>query len=162
MKNHLLVLAIAFIGLFACENPENEDKNETVKEEEVLKEAIPQRIPIIPFEGEWTRDFQLGEGTDSIAHVYYRIGEDSIQYEMEGILPVKYTIKMDTFVRKDTRWLGKLHDVSYVVFIKQTSTNVLKIFKKKIKNTQEGLEMPIPDENARSQFTTWNAFHRTK
>ncbi len=60
----------------------------------------------LPHEGSWARNFEIGK--DSTQYVYYTIWEDSIKYEMSGIMAMNYTIKMDTFVVADNRWIGTL------------------------------------------------------
>ena len=153
MKNYLLFIIITCLSLAACEN------TRTPKEAKILPFETVQTIPV---EGEWTRTFSLGEGSDSLAHVFYRIEKDKIEYEMKGMLPLNYTIAVDTFVAKDNRWVGKLNDVSYTVFVQVLSTDSINLFKLKVENRQVGLDMPVPDTGAKSHFTSWNIFYKTK
>jgi len=63
----------------------------------------------IPFQGTWTRKFSMGEGKEQ--QVFYTVNADEIQYKMEGAVPMGYSIKMDSFIAKDNRWIGKKGEV---------------------------------------------------
>ncbi len=142
MKNILLgLLLLGITAWVGCENESTEKQPKT-----------------IPFAGEWTRDFQIGQGPDSTAHISYRFAADSIQYEMAGLMSIKYTITVDTFIEKDNRWLGMLNDVPYVIFVQPVSKDSINLFKKKVKNLASGLSMEVPGADARSRFTSWNIF----
>ena len=69
MRNILLIMAFITLAFSACDNA----KKEEAKGEEVLT---------MPFEGNWQRTFQLG--VDSLQYVYYNIGDDSIEYIING------------------------------------------------------------------------------
>ncbi len=99
---------------------------------------------------------------DSIQFVYYRVWEDSIQYEMEGSLNLNYTIKKDTFLTKDNRWIGNLHGNPYVIFVKNVTPDSISIFKQEIKNMEEALKMPFPSDTAMSRFSPWNVYYLKK
>lgn len=142
MKNlFVLVFILAMVG---CKNNPPTESNTTS----------------IPFQGEWTRSFPLGQGLDSMAHIFYRIGSDSIQYEMNGMMALKYTIEMDTFITTDNRWIGQFNGQSYVIFIQPISADSINLFKKKVGNVATALSLPTPDKTAKSQFTSWNVFVR--
>jgi len=112
----------------------------------------------IPFLGNWTRSFELGK--DSIQHASYRIFKDSIEYEMFGTMAVKYVIKKDTFIAKDNRWIGKMHDNVYVIFIKNNNEKTITLLKKQVKDKNEALYMQMPSDTARSHFTSWNIYKK--
>lgn len=144
MKNYLLIVILSFIGITACENSK---KTET----KLKKENT------ISFIGNWGRSFELGK--DSTQLVFYRVWEDSIQYEMKGPLNLNYTLQKDTFIVKDNRWIGSLNDNPYVIFVKNVTSDSIAIFKKEIKNRDEALSMPFPSDTAMSRFSPWNVYY---
>ena len=83
MRNILVMMVLITIGVTACDNVRNE-------------ESKGQDVLIMPFEGDWQRTFQLG--VDSLQYVYYNISDDSIEYIMEGPLPLNYMMAVDTFI----------------------------------------------------------------
>jgi len=147
MKHYLLTVFFIVIGITACENS---------------KKTAASRIDDnkISFEGVWTRSFDLGN--DSIQNVFYRIWQDSIQYEMKGPLNLNYTLQKDTFVSKDNRWIGKLYDQDYVVFVKNITLDSIAIFKQKTKSIDEAMSMPFPSDTATSRFSPWNVYYLKK
>ena len=147
MKNYLLIVAIIVIGFAACENSK--------KTEISLKTETK-----IPFEGVWSRSFDLGN--DSIQDVFYRIWDDSIQYEMKGPLNLNYTLQKDTFIAKDNRWVGKLYEQDYVVFVKNITSDSIAIFKQKTKSIEESMSIPFPSDTATSRFSPWNVYYLKK
>lgn len=147
MKKYLLIVTMIVMGFTACENSK--------KTETTLKTNNE-----ISFEGVWSRSFDLGN--DSIQDVFYRIWKDSIQYEMKGPLNLNYTLQKDTFLAKDNRWIGKLYEQDYVVFVKNVTSDSIAIFKKKIKSSAEGLSMPFPSDTAMSRFSPWNTYYLKK
>jgi len=144
MKKYVLLVILSIIGITACENSK--------KTEVTLKTDNT-----IPFEGTWGRSFELG--VDSTQLVFYRIWEDSIQYEMKGPLNLNYTIQKDTFIAKDNRWIGNLHGNPYVIFVKNVTSDSIAIFKKEIKNKEEALKMSFPSDTAMSRFSPWNVYY---
>ncbi len=149
MKNiYLWVLAIILVSTIAC----NSSKEKTRINEKLVISAN------LPFEGIWSRSFELGK--DSIAHVYYRVWKDSIQYEMQGPLKVKYIMHKDTFISNDNRWVGKLNDVSYVIFLKNITKDSIVLFKKEVKNKSEAIQMNFPSKEEKSHFSSWNTYYK--
>lgn len=148
MKKHfLLVVLILVIGITACENSvKTKSTLETDKE--------------IPFEGTWTRSFELGK--DSLQFVYYRIWEDSIHYEMKGPLNLNYMIQKDTFLAKENRWVGNLEGNPYVIFLKNITADSITLFKENVKTKEEALTMSFPADTAKSRFSTWDVFYLKK
>jgi len=104
----------------------------------------------------------LGEDKDSVQLVFYRIWDDSIQYEMKGPLKLNYTLQKDTFIAKDNRWVGKLYEQDYVVFVKNITSDSIAIFKKKTKSIEESMSMLFPSDNAMSKFSPWNVYYLKK
>jgi len=149
MKKSILILATIIIGITACENSKKTRTTLKMNNE-------------ISFEGVWGRNFELGEGKDSVQLVFYRIWEDSIQYEMKGPMNLNYTLQKDTFIAKDNRWVGKLNGESYVIFAKNITSDSIQIFKKKIKNKAAAMSIPFPSDTARSRFSSWNVFYSKK
>lgn len=147
MKHYLLTVFFIVIGISACENSKKTTANQIDNHK-------------ISFEGVWTRSFDLGN--DSIQDVFYRIWQDSIQYEMKGPLNLNYTLQKDTFVSKDNRWIGKLYDQDYVVFVKNITQDSIAIFKQKTKSTEEAMSMPFPSDTATSRFSPWNVYYLEK
>ncbi len=145
MKSYLLI--VIFIGITACENSK--------KTETTLK--IDSTIP---FEGTWGRSFELSK--DSTQLVFYRIWEDSIQYEMKGPLNLIYTLQKDTFIVKENRWVGKLYEQDYVVFVKNITSDSIAIFKQKTKSIEESMSIPFPSDTATSRFSPWNVYYLKK
>jgi len=87
MKNIILGSILFSQVFYAC--------NTAVEKED---RSLPEKeLTALPFEGNWTRTFQLGEGSDSLQYVYYNIYTDSIQYLMKGPLPLNYILVRDTF-----------------------------------------------------------------
>ena len=144
MKKYLLILILSIIGITACENSK--------KTETTLK-----KDNTVPFIGNWGRSFELGK--DSTQLVFYRVWEDSIEYEMKGPLNLNYTLQKDTFIVKDNRWIGKLHEENYVVFVKNITSDSIALFKKKTENKAEALSIPFPSDTATSRFSPWNVYY---
>ncbi len=111
----------------------------------------------IPFEGTWSRSFSMGETS---AKVTYTIAEDSIHYAMNGPMDMQYTIKKDTFVSKDNKWIGMVDSTYYVIFAKNMNDKEVTILKLKSTNIEEALQMPFPSDTARSKFSSWNTFQK--
>jgi hypothetical protein len=109
-----MVLAFLSMGISGCENTSKGEAKSDAK-------------LIMPFEGNWQRTFQLG--VDSLQYVYYNIYSDSIEYIMEGPLPLNYMMAVDTFISEDNRIVTTLKDVHYVMFIKNFSADSLSLFK---------------------------------
>ena len=147
MKKYVLLVILSIIGITACENSK--------KTETTLKTDHT-----ISFEGTWERSFDLGN--DSIQDVFYRIWEDSIQYEMKGPLNLNYTLQKDTFISKDNRWVGKLYEQDYVVFVKNITSDSIAIFKQKTKSIEESMSIPFPSDTATSRFSPWNVYYLKK
>ena len=112
----------------------------------------------MPFEGNWERTFQLG--VDSLQYVYYNIYHDSIEYIMEGPLPLNYMMEVDTFVSEDNRVIAKLNDVHYVIFIKNFNSDSLSLFKEKMENRNEALSRPYPADTVSGHFSSWYIYYR--
>jgi len=147
MRNILVIMAFIAIVFSACDN----DKKEEAKGEEVLT---------MPFEGNWQRTFQLG--VDSLQYVYYNIGEDSIEYIMEGPLPLNYMMVVDTFVAEDNRIVTTLKDVHYVIFIKNFSADSLSLFKEQMDSKAEALARPFPADTVSGHFSSWYTYYPNK
>lgn len=150
-RSYLWIIAIFIISFTACKNA---DKIE-VKEKEDL--VITNKLP---FEGIWTRSFELAK--DSIQQVFYRVWTDSIQYEMQGSLPIKYTMYKDTFISKENKWIGKLKEVPYVLFVKINSKDSITLFKKQAMNNSEALQMKTPHDSVSSHYSSWNTYYLKK
>ncbi len=153
MKKYLLIITLSITGLSACTN--TGETSDTEKNTIETTESIA-----LPHEGSWTRNFEIG--ADSTQYVYYTIWKDSIKYEMSGIMAMNYTIKMDTFIIADNRWIGILNDQSYVVFAKNITADSITLLKQKAKDRQTALIMPFPSDSATSRFTTWNVYYLNK
>lgn len=144
MKKSLVFILISILGVTACNNSKK-------------AEPIFKTNNTIPFIGNWGRSFELG--VDSTQLVFYRVWEDSIQYEMKGPLNLNYTLKKDTFIANDNRWLGNLHGNPYVIFVKNVTSDSIAIFKKEVKNKEEALTMLFPSDTAMSRFSPWNVYY---
>lgn len=150
MKSYHLFIAISMIGLLgACQNTATTDAKEPT--------AI-EAAQSIPYLGEWTRNFDMGEGVTQ--HVFYRISEDHIEYEMQGAMSVKYELELDTFIASDNRWIGTRADDPYVIFVKNITTDSFALFKQKVESREEALGMAMPSDTASGRFTTWNVFQK--
>ncbi len=143
MKNYFTAILFLMIVLASCTHD--------TKQVESIK---------VPFLGEWTRSFDLAP--DSIQHVYYRIWQDSIQYEMKGPLPVKYTLTKDSLVENKNKWIGKLNDVTYVIFAKNIGEDSISLFKKQVKDISEALHIKIPSDTVSSHFSSWHVYYKLK
>lgn len=144
MKIQLLILILSILGITACEN--SKKTKTTLKTDNT-----------IPFLGNWGRSFELGKDSTQLA--FYRVWEDSIQYEMKGPLNLNYTLQKDTFISKNNRWIGNLNGTPYVVFVKNVTSDSIAIFKKEIKNKKEALTMRFPSDTAMSRFSPWNVYY---
>ncbi len=154
----MTIFAAILIGLSACNNATTEKSENDTDTTAVQK--TESALATLPHEGSWTRNFEIGK--DSTQYVYYTIWKDSIKYEMSGIMAMNYTIKMDTFVVKDNRWVGILNKQSYVVFAKNITVDSITLLKQKAKDRQEALTLPFPSDSATSRFTTWNVYYLNK
>ena len=112
----------------------------------------------MPFEGNWERTFQLG--VDSLQYVYYNIYSDSIEYIMEGPLPLNYMMAVDTFISEDNRIVTTLKDVHYVMFIKNFSSDSLSLFKQQMDSRDEALARPFPADTVSGHFSSWYTYYK--
>ena len=122
------------------------------------EEAKTEGVLTMPFEGNWERTFQLG--IDSLQYVYYNIYSDSIDYIMEGPLPLNYTMAVDTFIIDDNRIVTTLNDVHYVIFIKNFSSDSLSLFKQQMENRDEALARVFPSDTVTGHFSSWYTYYR--
>lgn len=111
-----------------------------------------------PYFGAWTRDFEMGPEVK--AKVTYVFTDDNIQYEMKGPMHLQYTIKKDTFLIKDKRWIGTKDGKTYVVFIKNDTKDELTLLKMEVSDREQALNMPFPLATARSKFSSWNTYNK--
>lgn len=148
MKKNLLFLAIISLVIVSC------TKSEKIKKSKEIKEEITK----IPFKGTWARNFKMGKGVE--AKVTYTIFEDRIQYEMNGPMQMKYSIKKDTFLVKENKWIGTKSGTPYVIFIKNNTKEAITLLKMKLKTKEEGMTMPFPSDTARSKFSSWNTYKK--
>jgi len=148
-----IVLFLVFITLVNVNCKNNKTASQVKAEASISSDKIP-------FEGIWKRSFELAK--DSVQQVFYRVWTDSIQYEMQGPLPIKYTIYKDTFISKENKWIGKLNKVPYVVFVKNITTDSVTLFKKQVENKAEAIQMNFPSENDSSHFSSWNTYYLKK
>ena len=155
MKVYYFFVTISMIALLgACQNTATNDAKETVETTAV------EVAPSIPYLGEWTRGFDMGEGVTQ--HVFYKITEDRIEYKMQGAMSVKYELELDTFIAADNRWIGTRADDPYVIFVKDITTDSFALFKQKVESREEALGMTMPSDTASGRFTTWNVFHKVR
>jgi len=124
------------------------------------KSSLENETPALPFEGNWTRSFQLGEGADSLQYVYYNIYTDSIQYIMKGPLPLNYNLIRDTFLLKENRWVGKLNDVYFAIFVKAINADTIALFKQQFPTREEALNRPYPADTVSGHFSSWYNYYR--
>ena len=109
-----------------------------------------------PYIGNWTRSFAMSE--ESTAQITYSFFNDSISYEMKGPMQLNYTIKKDTFIQKENRWIGDKDGKTYVIFIKNTSKDKITLLKMQSKSIEDALKMPFPTDTTRSKFSSWNTY----
>lgn len=81
---------------------------------------------------------------------------------MKGPLNLNYTLQKDTFIAKDNRWVGKLYEQDYVVFVKNITSDSIAIFKQKTKSIEESMSLPFPSDTATSRFSPWNVYYLKK
>jgi len=132
--------------------------NEEINDMPTSKIKMSSLNDSIPFQGIWTRKFSMGEGKEQ--QVFYTVNTKEIEYKMAGAVPMAYTIKMDTFIAKDNRWIGKKGEIPYVVFAKNITSDSISLYKQKVKNLEEALALPFPSDTTRSQFTSWNVYQK--
>ena len=142
-----MVLAFLSMVISGCDNTSKE-------------EAKTDAELIMPFEGNWERTFLLG--VDSLQYVYYNIYSDSIEYIMEGPLPLNYMMKVDTFISEDNRIVTTLKDVHYVMFIKNFSADSLSLFKEQMDSRAEALSRPFPADTVSGHFSSWYTYYPNK
>lgn len=140
-----MLLAFLSIGISGCDNT---NKEEAKTDAELL----------MPFEGNWERTFQ--HGVDSLQYVYFNTYSDSIEYIMEGPLPLNYM--MDTFISEDNRILTTLNDVHYVTFIKNFNPDSLSLFKQQMEDRNAALTRPIPSDTVSGHFSSWYTYYCNK
>ncbi len=83
-----------------------------------------------------------------------------IKYRMAGTVPMEYVIEIDTFIAKDNRWIGKKGEITYVLFVKNITSDFISLYKQKVENLDEVLALPFPSNTTRSQFTSWNVYQK--
>ncbi len=149
--NYLCLITLIIIVFTSCKN------SDRINSADIEKVLVTEKLP---FEGNWTRNFELAK--DSVLHVYYSVWTDSIQYEIQGPLSVKYMMYKDTFISKDNRWIGRLNKVPFVIFLKNISPDSITLYKKEVKNNSEALQMHFPSKKDRSHFSSWNTYYLKK
>lgn len=102
--------------------------------------------------------FQLG--VDSLQYVYYNIYNDSIDYIMDGPLPLNYTMAVDTFISEDNRIVTTLNDVHYVIFIKNFTADSLWLFKQQMEDRNAALTRPFPADTVSGHFSSWYVYYK--
>ena len=143
------ILLIAFVlVLVSCEK----------KARKNIEKLVLETSVDIPFAGNWVRSFEMGNGVS--AKVTYSVWNDSIHYDMNGPMRMQYTIKKDTFVSKDNKWIGKKDGVPFVIFIKNASKDSISLLKMKVESKSKALEMKFPSDTARSKFSSWNTYYK--
>lgn len=154
-------LQIIIIGLMcsisvSCTETEKEiqvtENNET--------NAVVVETVDIPFKGTWSRAFSMGEGMDQ--EVSYSISDTEIVYAMKGSMPMEYSLVMDSFIAEDNRWIGNKGNDTYVIFVKNITSDSITLFKQKIDTKDAALNMVFPSDTTRSKFTSWNVYHKVK
>lgn len=121
------------------------------------KEEQKKESNQIPFLGTWERSFSMGEAT---ANITYTITEENINYGVKGPMDMSYTIKKDTFIANDNKWIGTSEGDQYVIFTKNITNKEITLLKLKAKNKQEALQMPFPSDSTRSKFSSWNSYQK--
>ena len=144
-KTGILLIAFTLI-LVSCEK----------KARKSVEKLVIETKDNISFTGNWTRSFEMGNGV--AAKVIYSIWNDSIHYDMNGPMHMQYTIKKDTFIAKDNKWIGKKDNTLYVIFAKNTSKDSISLLKMKVESKSKALEMKFPSDTARSKFSSWNTY----
>ena len=147
MRNFIIVITFLSMVITGCDNTSKQD----AKTVDVL---------IMPFAGNWQRTFQLG--VDSLQYVYYNIYSDSIEYIMEGPLPLNYMMEVDSFVAADNRIITKLKDVHYVIFIKDFNADSLSLFKEQMDDRNAALARPFPADTVTGHFSSWYTYYPNK
>ncbi|MCF6280464.1 MAG: hypothetical protein L3J14_08975 [Flavobacteriaceae bacterium] len=137
-KTVILLITIAFV-LIGCK-----------------KSMTDKQSKEVSIEGVWVRSFEMGSGVS--ANVTYTIGEGSIHYDMKGPRHVQYTIKKDTVIAKDNKWIGNVDGKQYVIFTKNVSEKEMTLLKIKVKDKKDALEKAFPSDTARSKFSSWNVY----
>jgi len=145
MKKLFLGLALFSMVFTAC----NESSSQA---EKVTDEGS------IPFLGDWERSFMLG--VDSLQYVYYNIYEDSIEYIMEGPLPLNYAMEIDTFISGENRVVTKLKDVYFVVFVKELGGDSISLFKQQYDTRYEALNRDYPSDTVSGHFSSWYTYYK--
>ncbi len=148
MKKTGILLIVFVLVLVSCEKSARKS---------IKKITITETSDNIPFAGTWIRSFEMGNGVS--AKVTYEILKDSIQYTMQGPMLMKYTIKKDTFIAKDNKWIGEKEGTPYVIFVKNASKDSISLLKMKVESKSKALEMKFPSDTARSKFSSWNTYY---
>jgi len=146
MIKQLITLTIIIVLTFSCKN--NTDKKVTTKKTTINN----------PYLGSWSRDFQMS--SEVTATVTYTFFNDSIQYQMKGPMNLNYTIKKDTFLIKENKWIGKKDQDTYAIFIKKDTEKSITLLKMKVKDKLSAIKMPFPSDTARSKFSSWNTYNK--
>ena len=146
MKRIFLGLAL-FSMLFTACNNSNSDTEQLADEEGSMT-----------FLGNWERTFMLG--VDSLQYVYYNVYEDSIEYIMEGPLPLNYIMEIDTFISTDNRVVTKLKDVYFVVFVKELGGDSISLSKQQYDTRDEALTRVYPSDTVSGHFSSWYTYYK--
>ncbi len=148
MKKTILILIAFTLLLFNC------------KENKVNKpvEVNDSKSTVNPFLGSWSRSFEMGSGMS--AKVDYIVSADSIQYVMNGPMVMKYTIKRDTLIANENKWIGTKGNEVYVIFTKNKSNDSITLLKMKVDSKLKAIEMKFPSDTARSKFSSWNTYYK--
>lgn len=108
--------------------------------------------------GIWEREFKV---MTKLHTANYQIYQDSIKYQLTGLIGnANYLIKRDTFLSKTNRFIGHTKEKQYyLILAKKITENSISIYKQKINNIDEGLNILIPNDTT-TQNHGWNLFYK--
>lgn len=126
------------------------------------KEEIPIINPDLDtpdFIGNWERKYDI-LGAEFTAT--YLIDSSQITYSNKGNGPgnTEYTIQFDSYNEDEKRWIGHTEDNKYyLIFFKDIEKESITLYKQKVKDPNEALEVELPNEET-SQNYGWNTYSR--
>ncbi len=123
------------------------------------EEVTPVDDTPISFTGNWSRQFEAGEGNWHT--VTYSIYQDSIRYKLSGLIGnANYVLHRDRFQAEDNRFIGHTSaNQYYLIFAKNITTDSIAIYKQQINSIDEGLTIAVPNANS-TENHGWNTYHK--
>lgn len=110
----------------------------------------------VTFIGTWSRDFDV---LGNLQTAKYTIKLEQIDYKLTGLHTAEYSLKKDSYNEEDGRWIG--HNIEnnqyYVLFFKNVEQEEITIYKQKINDPNNALDLAIPPDDTEKNYG-WNKY----